>query len=216
MNEPAARSTKVRINRPRRCAVCRHPERARIEMLRAGGASYESIGSKFGLHRDAVWRHWRDHTSPERKAQLLAGPVQLHELAQRAAAEGLSLLDYLSVVPSVLMAQLQAGAEAGDPHGTSATAGRLLQCLSEIGRITGELARIGNAGVTVTNNVMILNSPAFGQLQTVILRALAPHPGARADVILALRQLETEPEPVAAPLALEARLVGEDDRHVTA
>jgi hypothetical protein len=79
---------KVRLSRPRQCAVCRHPERARIELLRAGGASYDSIGSKFGLHRDAVWRHWRDHVSPERKAQLLTGPVQLHELAERAPNQG--------------------------------------------------------------------------------------------------------------------------------
>src|SRR5262249_22920543 len=134
--------------------------------------------------------------SPERKAQLLAGPVQLHELAERAVAEGLSLLDYLSIVRSVLMSQLQAGAEAGDRHGTSATAGRLLQCLS-IGRITGELGRIGNASVTVTNNVMILNSPAFARLQSAILQALAPYADARLGVVEALRRLEAEPEPLA-------------------
>ena len=77
MNEHANRPAKIRINRPRRCAVCRHPGLARIELPRARRCE---LGSKFGLHRDAVWRHWRDHTSPERKAQLLAGPVQLHEL----------------------------------------------------------------------------------------------------------------------------------------
>jgi hypothetical protein len=210
----------IRINRPRRCGVCRHPERARIEMLRAGGASYESIGKKFGMLKDVVWRHWRDHVSDETKAQYYAGPVQLHELAQRAAAEGLSLLDYLSIVRSTLLTMFQASAQVGDRHGASATAGRLLQCLGEIGRITGELGRIGNGGVTVTNNVMVLNSPAFAQLQTAILQALAPHPAARADVILALRQLESAPEPQAplapeSPLTLEARLI-EEEPHVAA
>jgi hypothetical protein len=200
--------------RPRRCHVCRHPERARIELLRAGGAAYESIGKKFGLCKDSIWRHWRDHVSPETKAQYLAGPIQLQELAQRAEAEGLSLLDYLSIVRSTLLSMFQAWAQAGDSRGASVTAGRLLQCLSEIGRITGELGRISNGGVTVTNNVMVLNSPAFSQLQTVILRALAPHPAARADVIFALRQLESEHEAQAKP-ALESRLI-EGNAHVIA
>jgi hypothetical protein len=100
MNQPAVRPAKIRINRPRRCAVCRHPERARIELLRADGAAYEALSKKFGVHRDAIWRFWRDHVSTETKGQYFAGPIQLHELAQRAAAEGLSLLDYLSIVRS--------------------------------------------------------------------------------------------------------------------
>jgi hypothetical protein len=209
------RPAKIHIRRPRRCAVCRHPERARIELLRAGGASYDSLGTKFGLHRDAIWRHWRDHVSVETKAQYFAGPVQLHELAERAAVEGLSLLDYLSIVRSTLLNLFQSAAQAGDRHGASVTAGRLLQCLTEIGRLTGELGKIGTCGVTVTNNVMVLNSPAFAQLQSVILRALAPYPEARLAVVGALRQIETEPEPAAAPLTLEALSVGED-RHFVA
>src|SRR5262245_48049112 len=61
-------------------------------------------------------------------------------------AEGLSLLDYLSIVRSTLLSMFQASAQVGDSRGASVTAGRLLQCLSEIGRITGELGRISNRG----------------------------------------------------------------------
>jgi phage terminase large subunit-like protein len=56
-----------------RCQVCRHDERWRIELLRAGGASLDSLAEKFGVHRDAIFRHWRDHVSDEMKAGYLAG-----------------------------------------------------------------------------------------------------------------------------------------------
>jgi hypothetical protein len=147
-------------------------------------------------------------SGPRRKGSISLGLSSCTSLPQRAAAEGLSLLDYLSILRSTLLSMFQAKPRR------LVTPRRIRHrwSLTEIGHITGELSRISNGGVTVTNNVMVLNSPAFAQLQTVILQALAPHPAARADVILALRQLETEPEPLAAPLALEARPVGEE-RH---
>jgi hypothetical protein len=42
---------------------------------RLGGAS------KFSCSRDAIWRHMRDHVSPEAKAHLLVGARTLDELA---------------------------------------------------------------------------------------------------------------------------------------
>jgi len=64
-----------------RCQVCRHPERWRVELLRAGGASLDSLAEKFSLDRDAIWRHWTNHVSDELKANYLCGPAQLSELA---------------------------------------------------------------------------------------------------------------------------------------
>jgi hypothetical protein len=178
--------------RPHMCATCSHPERYRIELLRAGGASFKSLGKKFGIPADAVCRHWRNHVTDGDKAHYIAGPVKLHEAAERAAAENTSLIDCLSIVRSVLMQQFMSAAEGGDRHGTSTTAGRLLQCLSEIGRLSGELTKYSSS--TTINNLTIVNSPVFANFQAVVLRALAPHPAARADVIAALQSLEqTDP-----------------------
>jgi hypothetical protein len=171
-------------------------------MLRAGGASFESLASKFSTDRDSIWRHWHQHVSAETKAQYLAGPVQLRELAERAAAEGLSLLDYLHVVRSTLLAQFSAMAEAGDGRGVAFLSNSLLGVLREIGRITGELAQTaGASAVSITNNIAVMNSPAFASLQVNLLRALGPYPDARAAVIAALRDLDAEtPRALTAPM----------------
>jgi hypothetical protein len=79
--------------KPRACQICRHPDRARLEALRASGASLESLAKKFRVHKDAIWRHWRDHVSADLKTAYLAGPATIAELKERAVAEGGSILD---------------------------------------------------------------------------------------------------------------------------
>ena len=74
--------------------------------------------------------------------------------------------------------------------------------------ITGELGKIGNGGVNVVNNTLILNSPAFAQLQTVILSALGPFPDARVAVVAALRSIEETP-----PILIEAQAHDEEHAH---
>ena len=74
----------VRKLTSKRCQVCRHDERWRIELLRAGGASLEALATKFGLHKDAIHRHWRDHVTDQAKAGYLCGPAELASLAERA------------------------------------------------------------------------------------------------------------------------------------
>jgi hypothetical protein len=166
-----------------KCAVCRHEQRYQIERLRAGGASCESLARKFGLGgKDAVWRHWRNHVSNEAKAQLLAG-VSLAELAKRAEAESMSLLDYLSLVRGILLRTFMAAAESDDRHGVAITSGRLLETLRQIGTLTGEIQRLGSGNTTITNNTLILNSPVFASLQGAILSALGPFPDARVAVV---------------------------------
>lgn len=158
-------------------------------MLRAGGGSLESIAAKFGLHRDQVWRHWHRHVTAERKAQYIAGPVQLNELAERAAAEGLSLIDYLAIMRSTLLMLFSNAAGEGDAKATAWVSGRLLDVLKQIGKLTGELAA---SGVNIINNTMIMNAPEITEMQAVIIGALAPYPEARAAVVAALRQFERE------------------------
>ena len=177
-----------RGQRSNQCRVCAHPDRYRCELLLAGGASVRSVATKLDLSPDSVWRHWTRHCSSDRKAQLIAGPLKLNQLAERAAEEGLSLVEYLSLIRTVLLGQFTTCAEAGDRHGTAVIAGRLLETLREIGRLTGELNRIG--GVNVTNTIMLVNSPAFAELQTMLLERLAAFPEARAAVLQGLRDLD--------------------------
>ena len=71
----------------RSCGVCVHVDRARIEALRASGASLRTLGVKFGLSKDVILRHATQHVSSERLASLLVGPARVADLANAAADE---------------------------------------------------------------------------------------------------------------------------------
>ena len=182
-----------------RCQVCRHDERWRIELLRAGGASLDSLAEKFKLDRDAIWRHWTNHVTPEMKASYLCGPAQLAELGEKAAAEGDSVLDHLRMIRTVLTGPLAAMTEAGDARGVACVAGRLTSVLEAIARVTGELGSMAQS-VNITNNLTVLaEHPVFLRMQATMLRALAPFPDARASVVAALRDLDDENAPMTLP-----------------
>ena len=186
------------------CAVCRHHDRSRIELMRASGASLDVIAKKFSLGRDSVWRRYAKHVSNETKAYLIAGPAKLDELVSRANAEQVSLLDYLQIIRSALMTMFQAAIQKGDHNAAATASGRLLQVLGTIGRLSGELATYaGGGGTSIVNNTLVINSPAFAKLQATVISALAPYPEARLAVIGALRSVEgTENEiPVLPPPA---------------
>jgi hypothetical protein len=172
--------------------VCQHPDRWRIELLKAGGASLRSLAEKFGVSLDAVDRHWHKHVSAEMKASYLLGPVQLQELAARAAEQGGSVLDHLHAIRVVLMGQMSAMVEANDGRGVAYIAGRLTSVLETIAKVSGELGDLARSTTyNITNNVAVLSEhPKFMQVQASLLRALAPFPDARAAVVVALRDLD--------------------------
>jgi hypothetical protein len=177
--------------RVRQCHVCNHPERARLEMLRVGGASLDSLSERFNISRDSIHRHFKNHVSLQRRAELTAGPARVEELANAAAEESKSLLDHLGIVRSVLFNQFLAAAEAGDRPGVANVAGRLLESLRELGRLTGELREV--SGITVNNNTLnLIASPKFLQLQEGLLQIARSHPGAKADIVALLRSLDEE------------------------
>jgi hypothetical protein len=175
------------------CAVCRHPDKWRIELLRAGGAGIDALAAKFGVTRDCVYRHWQLHVSAEMKAGYLCGPAELATLAEKAAIEGDSVLDYLRLCRTVLVGQLSAMTEAGEGRGAAYVARALTQTLEAIARVTGEIGELARSTINISGNVSILtDSPAFARVQASMLRALADHPAARGAVVAALRSLDDE------------------------
>jgi hypothetical protein len=167
-----------------RCTVCRHAERARIELLRIAGVSLDTLASQFGLSRDAVHRHMAKHVTIADKAAYLAD-VPLSELMARAADDGLSLLDFMRIVRATLTRQFQLAASVNDHTATAALAGRLNETLGLIGKLTGELLKLA-PGMTINNTAVFIESPQFAQVHGVLLKALAPHPEARAAVVSAV------------------------------
>jgi hypothetical protein len=182
------------------CTVCTHVDRARIEATRVAGASLDSIAAKYSIGRDALWRHMARHVPEDVRAQYLAD-VPVKELAARASAEGLSVLDYLAIVRGVLLQEFQLAAGVHDKHATAALAGRLTEVLREVGRITGEIMRTPGV-MNVSNTVNLINSPVFVDLQQMLIRRLAGHPQALDAVLEGLRELESRsaPRPLTAPM----------------
>jgi len=181
-----------RITSPR-CRVCRHDDRWRIELLRAGGASFEALARKFDLDKDAIWRHWRGHVTDEAKATYLCGPADMEKLAEKAASEGDSVLDYFRMCRSTLVAQMAAMNDAGDARGAAYVASQLTKTLEAMARITGELGTMAQATLNVTNNFAVFHEhPEFARLEASLMRALGPFPDARNAVASALSDLDSK------------------------
>jgi hypothetical protein len=180
----------------RPCHVCRHKDVARIELGCASGRSHYDIAAEFGISRHAVNRHLRAHVTDMRRAILIGGPVAIAKLAERAAEEDSSLLDYLGILRSELFHLFLQAKEHGLTFDAASIAQRLLNVLEAIGRLNGQLRQAGIT-VNVTNSVnsgptLVLNDPQIIKMQATIIRALGPFPEARAPVVAAFRDLDAQ------------------------
>jgi hypothetical protein len=150
-----ATTRQARVGRGR-CQVCKHPERIRIEALHVGGVTLDALAAEFGCQRDAIHRHCKFHVSKIAKINYLAGPTQIATLAQAAARENKSILEYLSVIRSILMAQLVKQAEKGNALTAGRISGYLTTVLQTLGKITGEISGLASATLTINNSVHVL------------------------------------------------------------
>jgi hypothetical protein len=174
-----------------RCQVCSHPDRARIECAKVAGRGLDDVAKEFSIHRDALWRHMQRHVTPETKIGYLAGPVKLSELANLAASENKSIIEYLSILRSLLFGQLDRSAQLNKPYEVERIGGRVLDTLKEIGRLTGELSAFTSQSINVVNSqTVVMNSPIVAELQAELLQTLAPYQDARAAVIAMFVRLD--------------------------
>jgi hypothetical protein len=172
-----------------RCKICQSPDRFRIELLLVSGVGRRAIAKKFGVSADAAWRHGRLHVSQEQRAQLLAGPIRLRELADRAAQESMSLLEYISMVRSTVLQQFFAAGEANDRQGVALLSARLAELFRLQGQFTGELTSALVTNTTV-NNFQFTTDPEFRQLMMEVAEALDGYPEARRAVFAKFAALE--------------------------
>jgi hypothetical protein len=188
------------------CTICRHHDRALIEASRIAGCSLDAVAAKYEASRDAIARHMANHVSDDDRAQYLA-EQPLKELAERAAKENLSLLEYLALVRSLLMQETQLAALCHDRHGLASVSGRLLETLKAIGSLTGEIARLA-PGTVINNTAVFVGSPAFAALHEMLLLRLSGYPEALAAVLEGLRELAAQDAPALPPaITLEAQAV---------
>jgi hypothetical protein len=171
-------------------------------LARVSGVSLRDIAKTFAVSLDSVWRHMTNHVTDAERAIYLCD-VDLKGLAERANSEALSLIDYLAIVRSTLLQQMQMAAGCNDRSGTAALAGRLNETLKLLASLTGELLRLNPH--TVNHNVTVfMSSPLYIELEQMLIATLSDHPDVLAKVVDGLRQLEDRapaPEYTAAALA---------------
>lgn len=174
------------------CTTCSHPDRALVELLWVDGMAVEKIAARFPpLKRDAINRHCANHLSDEEKISYLAGPAAIASLSLHAERENRSLIDYQGIVRSVLTGMMMAAAAEAKPYVVERLSGRLLECLRDIGRTTGEISQFAATSISITNNnAVVMNSPIVAELQSEILQALAAFPEARNAVVERLHALD--------------------------
>ncbi len=184
-----------------RCKVCDHPERVRIEDARASGVSFSALEEKFRIPRATLHAHWHNHVGADRKLSFLVGATTIEQARERAAEEGGSVLSYLSITRSVLVGQLMAQAEANSASGVATIAGRLLDVLTALGKLSGEIQATAAPSTVINNTIGISAAPAFPDLMQGLLHISRAHPEARADIIALVDRLNGSPEPMPRPVA---------------
>ena len=153
---------------PRRCTVCDHPERHRIDEALVSGTPYRSVAKQFELSESAVYRHKTDH--------LPAHLLKAREIEEVARAD--DLLDQVRTLQIHALDILERAEKSGD----------LRTALSAISQARGNLELLGKlAGELDEHPVVNLNvSPEWLELRAVIVGALAPYSEARESVLRAI------------------------------
>ena len=94
----------------------------------------------------------------------------------------------------MLIGQMTACAEANDGLRVALLTGRLVEVLKEIGRITGEVDRIGGS-ISIQNNIAILNDPRMIEFQRGLISIAREIPEARPRLLSLLKSLDDKPAP---------------------
>ena len=167
--------------------MCAHADRASIELGIANKVPIRVLGTRYGLHRDAIHRHGRNHMDAKLHAQLMTrGRMTPVELENLKVTESEGVLQHLVAVRARLYGLMDAAESQDDYKGAASIGTAIHKNLEITARLLGDL-RTGT--VNVHNNLILL--PEFFALRTSILQALRAHPAARADVVKALQHFQS-------------------------
>ncbi len=177
------------------CTVCKHPDRVAIDHTLACGGGLHATARRFGLTKDSIGRHWKNHVSDTWKAAAKMGPYGSREQLEKLCLDqGVSVVEGLRALYSSHHAMLVATRESGSSQSYLAVAREMRQTLNDIGRITGELL----PSVTSVNISQTFNSVAYlSGLGEDLVAALQDMPDAleRISVVLKNRMASALPAP---------------------
>jgi hypothetical protein len=167
------------------CQVCRSPDRALIEQGLANGTSAQYLANKFELHKQAIWRHKKEHMTAELKQRLKfttrVDPIDVEKTRMEA---GESLLTHLIVTQGYCYRMMDDAEKFGGIADRARATASMHANIKLAGQLVGEL----NTGTTI-NNTLVLTED-YNRVRQGITLALKPFPKARAAVVAFLRGME--------------------------
>ena len=174
---------------PRRCSVCRHPNRNGIETDLVSGQSYRNIGETYGLSAAALSRHRNSHLpealsqgleiAKEREVEAVAQAERARQTVQ--ADHALDVVRQLRAINATCLEVLQRSRES-EAHGLSLRAvDRIHRQIALQARLLGEMQD--------TRPVHLAVAPEWQSLRRRIVEALQPFPEARRAVVDALQEV---------------------------
>jgi hypothetical protein len=168
------------------CRVCIHTQRHLVELGLIHRVPVRVLARKFGLTKDAVFRHRRMHLTPQMIAAIAtaAHPTEVDlEQLQRSESEG--LLGSLVGQRARLQLLSEMALEAGSITSATSVERAITSSLELTSKLLGMI--IHRHDVRSTS---ILISADYLELRSAIVRALKPYPEAAKAVGRALAELE--------------------------
>lgn len=146
----------------RRCVLCSHPERARIELeLTSGSTSIRGIAGHHGLAAESVRRHVRDHLSAAAQSAL----------AEVEGAPGLTIASRLIDVADHAR-DTRAAAEARGDHKLALSAGQAEA------RVLAVLTPLDTLGADIAESIQDATDAL-----TILGTTVREHPGIASTII---------------------------------
>jgi hypothetical protein len=179
-----------------RSSIVTHEARAQIERDLAIGLPLRRLAKKYGLSKDALYRH-RKRLPPQLRAAMMAQSLRPEvDLEALRTTESEGLLVHLAAQRAKLLLWQDAAASSEQFQVASAISAQVHRNLELVGKLVGEFAQHH-----VSTSVSVLISPEYLELRSALLRALQPFPAARAAVVQEIHQLEAKaarqaPQPV--------------------
>jgi hypothetical protein len=167
------------------------------------------LAKKFDVHRDALWRHMKNHVSADARASFLVGVASLERLREKAIEEKGSVLEHLQIARSMTLNAMVASAGAASWTTFAMLVGRYAELNRDVARVSGEALQL--PGVSITNNFLaIMSSPQMAELQSGLLAITRANPEVRGEIVQLLRRIDAGSGPqgnAAAPRAIECEAI---------
>jgi hypothetical protein len=174
------------------CTVCKHRERAALDLALARHVSVTALSRRYKLGTHSLYRHARAHLPAQLRATLLAGPDLSIDLASLRSTESQSLLSNLIALRQRLFAALDVSEEYRDGNMLTRVSAQLHQNFEIVARLLGDL---GTGSTSITN---VLIQPQYVEMRVELVKALGPFPEARQAVAAVLHSIESKAADVVA------------------